>query len=284
MPARRLPIYFAHMHKAGGTTVVDDARWHGETVDENGSGGFAYADTAAQLAHLRRRNISFLALELMPRQLPSGVLMATLLREPTERSVSHFAHTSFKLGLAAPCPAYFAEWVGATLDNMMVRQLCGPACAGVAVGRLDRAHLDAALHRVSAMDVVGTLEDWPGFARQLGQLAGWKRPTPTGVASRVTPGTRGWQRAVSRDAALAANRLDLELYERAAAAARNSSVRRRAPFADAVATAAPAAPAATAHVAYVSPLWCGRLLPQHGLGRCDPAEHFVNRTRTLCPR
>ena len=283
--ARRPPVYFAHMHKAAGTTVADIARWQGETVVENAFDGFSSASVSAQQRYLNHHNVTFLSLELLPNELPRDVLKVALLREPVDRSISHFAHTNFKLGVK-PCPAYFPEWATTVLDNMMVRQLCGPQCAGAPVGGLRSEHFDLALYRLFAMDLIGVVDNWPNFVLRLAQLANWTHKVPLYATSRVTPDDRRWRLSVSRKEAREANLLDAELYARVEdiAAQPHGELRLDAEWrlkrhAKNQSRAHTLEPMRTA---YVSPLWCDRLLPRHVLGRCDPAERFVNRTRTLC--
>jgi len=159
-----------------------------------------------------------------------GYQYLTMLRDPTERVLSLYAYAFLPRHYLADAvkgmdvARYVESGVTCTVDNGMVRQLCGEdefwrepyKDMKIPFGKLTRQHLERAKRNLERCAVVGIAEEFDGMMevcqRRLGwripayanqNVTKWRRPKREGLDSRTL------------DAIASRNELDEELYEHA---------------------------------------------------------------------
>lgn len=159
--------------------------------------------------------------------LPQEVQLVTVLRDPAVRVISlysyikrshnHYLHKyannpNYQMGM------FLEKGVSRTMDNGMVRQLCGDdrflrgpfQDMQIPYGKVQRAHLERAKENLTKCAVVGVLERLDDFVRRLHKVLGVGPIPPYGRVNAIAhdvPPRSAW------DMVQKYTRLDQELYD-----------------------------------------------------------------------
>jgi hypothetical protein len=154
----------------------------------------------------------------------------TMLREPTERVLSLYAYAFLPRHYLAGAVKgmsvrqYVESGVTCTVDNGMVRQLCGAdefwrepyKDMKLPFGSITRQHLETAKRNLERCVAVGVAEDFDGMMQVCQRRLGWRIPAYSNqnVTKWSRPKREGLD-AATLQAIEDRNQLDEELYEHA---------------------------------------------------------------------
>ena len=219
-------IYFMHMHNSGGTTMCNIANKQKSLNPSKrncnvflklkfNDANFGHAipccgDTIAEQANYAKTSThKFIANEMyLPNELDySNYDYITVLRDPWQRYLSHFAHDfpkqeknfksltrynkksqdsihkifgdgdslandKFSVFLAKN----YSQWVNSQRDNYYTRKLCGKNCMNVPRGKLNSTHLEKAKTRLNHFGAVLILENLSESLKIMEDKFGWRIP------------------------------------------------------------------------------------------------------------
>jgi hypothetical protein len=234
--SKSLPLIFVHVPKTGGSTVGSVLRlaYPGKSVPSLGNGLTNPHETQARVERLAAATRRVRAITghapfgLLKAQFGEGARFATVLREPVDRTLSHyfwltgadddrvhlFPTRSGPRPLPTPSPETPVEEMLERgvylLDNLATRLLCDRTSA---YGELSAADLDDARRNLREhFELVGLTERLPESIALLERLIG-VGPVPF-TSQKVNRGRPGVEEvSQERKAVVAAhNRYDLELY------------------------------------------------------------------------
>lgn len=213
------PLVFLHVPKTAGTTLWLILR------RQYSPAAVVRADGPAALAALpdAQRDGARVLLGHLPygvHPFPRPPTCVTVLRDPLERTLSHYGHWL----RSADRPAPLADWLDAgdpTIDNLQTRMLAGPEAVTLPFGQCDRAVFErAARNLTEGVALAGLTERFDETLLLLQRLLGWGLPCyvpenvganrvrsadlPPALRQRIHDMTR-WDRALY---ALAAGRFD----------------------------------------------------------------------------
>ena len=178
-------IYYMHVHKSGGTTMREIARFNEQRMSKNGlpmweeSGGADWGccghdDTLEGFREwAKSTTYDYLA--------PEDVMKKTMdtkhyrhlisLRDAKERYISHHKHSMRKDVRKIPA---FAEWVGLQYDNFHFRHICG--CTSAGKYKLARERWNYTIDRLLQFDSILFVEDYERGLQKLARKLQWKLP------------------------------------------------------------------------------------------------------------
>lgn len=236
-------IYFAHVHKAGGSSLCGLARANGErttrtlttprgsfesncnpSTDEQhvvlATGTVEQQEQAQQ----QLQKFTFIANEYgLPdawRKDPKTFVYITMLRKPGARYLSHFAHE--QLGGAAYSSganrrlntSLFCTWLSNQPCNFMTRYFAGQSSRAKPRGQLTKQDLERARGRLAQFDIVLTLESFDSAVQEgfIRRAVGWKSMRPPHGGTKVHANDRLPEQQCARKLVSETLSLDRKLY------------------------------------------------------------------------
>lgn len=161
------PVFFLHLHKAGGTFMCGLARRNGLVInavdncnvqpDQRCCGGDS---VAAHVAFANTTRYGFVASEsyMYDAMAPEVFTYAVILRDAWARYLSHYRHITRLYRQHRYTNDSFFAWLDGQPDNWATRHLCGTRCMAKPKFALNRGDFVFAQRRLEAFAFVARLE------------------------------------------------------------------------------------------------------------------------------